>query len=179
MTIRIGIDVGGTKISGVALSAQGDALAKLRVPAPRQDYKATIDTISSLTRTLASGCVQEGQPKPTIGVGIPGSISRTQGTVQNANSTWLNGRELSRDLSGALGQPVRIANDANCFALSEAFDGAAAGETSVFGVIIGTGCGGGLVHGGRLIAGHRRIGGEWGHTPLPAPELGEQPGPLC
>lgn len=181
--LAIGVDLGGTKIEAVALDREGRAAAGKRVPSPQGNYDATIAAIADLVAAIEhlSGWQggDGGAARPTVGIGIPGSISPRTGAVQNANSTWLNGRALSVDLAAALGRPLRIANDANCFALSEAADGAAAGARSVFGVIIGTGCGGGLVHEGRLIDGPRGIGGEWGHNPLPWAEPDERPGPAC
>lgn len=172
---RIGIDLGGTKIEGVALGTQADVLANRRLPTPRHDYDATIAVICNLVGSLEA----EAGPARSIGIGIPGSISPRTGLVQNANSTWLNGRSFDRDLSAALGRSVRIANDANCFALSEALDGSGAGARIVFEVILGTGCGGGLVVDGRLIDGPRGIGGEWGHNPLPWPKSEEVTPPVC
>ncbi len=174
-SLRIGIDLGGTKIAGLALAADGRTLAEHRIPAPRDDYAATIAAIAGLIAQLEAAAGGRG----SIGIGMPGSLSPRTGLVQNANSTWLNGRPFGRDLEAHLARPVRLANDANCFALSEAVDGAGAGARSVFGVILGTGCGGGLVFEGKLIDGPRGIGGEWGHNPLPWPGAGEHPGPGC
>ncbi|MGE5512576.1 MAG: ROK family protein [Bacteroidota bacterium] len=173
--LRIGIDLGGTKIEGAVLRADRSELARYRIPTPRNDYQGTIEAVAGLIVRLEEACGTQG----SIGIGIPGSVSPRTGLVQNANSTWLNGRSFDRDLAHRLGRPVRLANDANCFALSEAIDGAAAGARSVFGVILGTGCGGGLVHDGRLIDGPRGIGGEWGHNPLPWSSADEHPGPRC
>ncbi|MCL4765884.1 MAG: ROK family protein [Hyphomicrobiaceae bacterium] len=173
--IRIGIDLGGTKIAGLALLPGGRTLPEVRMPTPREDYGATLDAIQQIVARLEAGAGARG----TVGVGMPGSISPATGLVQNANSTWLNGRPFDRDLANRLQRPVRLANDANCFALSEATDGAAAGARSVFGVILGTGCGGGLVIGGRLVDGPRGIAGEWGHNPLPWATPDECPGPRC
>ena len=173
--IRIGIDLGGTKIAGIALGPSGAVLAEQRVPTPRGDYAATLDAIRGLVAILELRAGGMG----SVGVGMPGSISLKSGLAQNANSTWLNGKPFEQDLARILGQPVRTANDANCFTLSEAVDGAGQGAKSVFGVILGTGCGGGLVHDGHLISGARGIGGEWGHNPLPWPSLEECPGPRC
>ncbi len=145
------------------------------MPAPRHDYAATITAVAEMVRMLEQTAGGTG----SIGIGMPGSLSPASGLVQNANSTWLNGRPFQRDLEAQLGRPVRLANDANCFALSEAVDGAGAGARSVFGVIIGTGCGGGLVFDGALIDGPRGIGGEWGHNPLPWSTPSEHPGPKC
>ena len=173
--LRLGIDLGGTKIAGVALAPGGETVAEHRMAAPRHDYAATIEGIAATVAWLERKAGGGG----TIGIGTPGSAAPADGLVQNANSTWLNGRPLARDLEARLGRSVRLANDANCFALSEAVDGAGADVPSVFGVILGTGCGGGLVFHGRLIDGPLGIGGEWGHNPLPwaAPE--EAPGPGC
>ncbi len=173
--LRLGIDLGGSKIAGVALGPDGAVLAQHRMPAPRLGYAATIRAIGEMTAALEQGAGRRG----TIGIGMPGSISPASGLVQNANSIWLNGRPFAADLEAHLGRAVRLANDANCFALSEAIDGAGAGAVSVFGVILGTGCGGGLVYRGALIDGPHHIGGEWGHNPLPWASPDEHPGPLC
>ena len=173
---RIGIDLGGTKIEGVVLARDGAELARKRIATPRHDYRATIEAIAGLVGVLETGA---GASQCTIGIGMPGSISPATGRVQNANSTWLNGRTFGHDLEAHVGRPVRLANDANCFAISEATDGAGAGASSVFGAIIGTGCGGGIVLGGRLLDGPRGIGGEWGHNPLPWATADEHPGPTC
>jgi fructokinase len=173
--MRIGVDVGGTKIEAAALGDDGGELARRRIAAPRDDYLQTISAICSLVLSLERDVEQTG----TIGIGIPGTISPATGLIKNANSTWLNGRQLSDDLSQALGRPVRLANDANCFALSEATDGAAADADVVFGVIIGTGTGGGIVVHRQVMIGQNAIAGEWGHNPLPAPREGEWPGPAC
>lgn len=176
--LRLGIDLGGTKIAGVALAPGGRVAAEHRIAAPRGDYAATLHAIAGMVAELERMAGSSG----SVGIGMPGSIA-TSGRVQNANSTWLNRQPLVRDLEAHLRRPVRLANDANCFALSEAVDGAGAGAPSVFGVILGTGCGGGLVTGGRLIDGPRGIGGEWGHNPLPwagsGEHPGEHPGPQC
>jgi fructokinase len=172
---RLGIDLGGTKIAGMALAADGAVLAQHRMPAPRQDYLATLGAIRGMVATLE----QQAHARGTVGLGMPGSISPVSGLVQNANSTWLNGRPFARDVETHLGRPVRLANDANCFALSDAIDGAGTGAASVLGVILGTGCGAGLVFNGHLIDGPRGIGGEWGHNPLPWARADEHPGPLC
>jgi fructokinase len=173
--LRLGIDLGGTKIAGVALEPSGRAVAELRLPAPRHDYAATVAAVADLAEALEAAAGAQG----SIGVGMPGSLSPASGLVQNANSTWLNGRPFRQDLEARLGRPVRLANDANCFALSEAVDGAGKDARSVFGVIIGTGCGGGLVRDRVLIDGPRGIGGEWGHNPLPWAQTDEHPGPRC
>ena len=173
----IGIDLGGTKIEGIALSGDGRTLAKLRIPTPREDYEATLTAIARLVDEVEQRAgVGAGLP---VGLGMPGSISPASGRVQNANSTWLNERPLASDLAARLQRPLRLANDANCFALSEYEDGAGAGAGTLFGVILGTGCGGGIVIGGRLVDGPRGIGGEWGHNPLPWVEADEAPGPQC
>src|SRR5438874_6148615 len=173
--MRIGIDLGGTKIEGVALGDASRVLARRRVAAPRGDYQNTLDAVAGIVREIE----KEVRDVGTVGVGIPGVISPATGVVKNANSTWLNGRPLGDDLKAMLGRPVRFANDANCFALSEATDGAAAGAPVVFGVIIGTGVGGGIVVDGRCLAGANLIAGEWGHNPLPWVTPDEQPGPPC
>jgi fructokinase len=173
--LRVGVDLGGTKLAGVVLGPAGRSLSEHRAPSPRHDYWATVRAIADMVRLLEEHAGAEG----SIGVGIPGSVAPASGLVQNANSTWLNGKPLQRDLEAHLGRPVRLANDANCFALSEAVDGAGAGARSVFGVILGTGCGGGLVRAGALIDGPRGIGGEWGHNPLPWVDADEHPGPSC
>ena len=173
--MRIGIDLGGTKIEGVALGDDGRARAGRRVATPRGDYDRTIRAIADLVAALEQSAGERG----SVGVGIPGAISPATGLVKNANSTWLIGHPMADDLSRALDRPVRLANDANCFALSEATDGAAAGAAVVFGVIIGTGTGGGLVVHGRVVAGANAIAGEWGHNPMPAPRDDERPGPPC
>jgi len=173
--LRFGIDLGGSKIAGVALGLDGRVEAEHRMLAPRHDYAATVGAIGEMVRALEAGAGGGG----SIGLGMPGSLSPASGLVQNANSTWINGRPFQRDLEAHLGRPVRLANDANCFALSEAVDGAGAGARAVFGVILGTGCGGGLVFDGALIDGPRGIGGEWGHNPLPWAGDNEHPGPRC
>jgi fructokinase len=173
--VRIGVDLGGTKIEAAALDAEDALLRRRRVPTPRGDYAATIAAIAGLVRELEQDIGCRGQ----VGVGTPGAISPFTGRLRNANSVWLNDRPLGDDLERALGRPLRLANDADCFTLSEAVDGAAAGAASVFGVIIGTGTGGGIAVGGRLLAGPNAIAGEWGHNPLPWPRPDEYPGPAC
>jgi fructokinase len=173
--MRIGIDVGGTKIEGIALDGSGGELRRVRVAAPRDDYRQTLAAIGSVIAGLEEGTGVRG----SIGIGIPGVVSPATGLVKNANSTWLNGQALEQDLQVALGRPVRLANDANCFTLSEATDGAAAGAAVVFGVILGTGCGGGIAVHQRVLVGPNAIAGEWGHNPLPWPREGEWPGPPC
>ncbi len=172
--MRIGIDLGGTKIEGIALANDGRTLARQRIDTPRGDYARTLDSISWLVADLERDAGARG----SLGIGIPGAITPT-GVVKNANSTWLIGEPLGADLEQRLGRPVRLMNDANCFALSEARDGAAAGAGSVFGVILGTGVGGGIVIDGRCHIGANLIGGEWGHNPLPWPAPDELPGPGC
>src|SRR4051812_21406481 len=172
--MRLGIDLGGTKIEGVALEGSGE-VARLRIPTPRDDYDATIAAVASLVTRLEETAGTVG----TLGVGIPGAISPTTGLVKNANSVWLIGRPLHDDLRCALGRDVRIANDANCFAVSEAIDGAGAGAEVVFGVIVGTGTGAGIAVRGHVVTGPHGIAGEWGHNPLPWPRPDEWPGPSC
>ena len=172
---RIGIDLGGTKIEAVGLAADGSERFRQRVDTPRGDYDATVQAIVDL---VVGAETAAGEPA-SVGIGMPGTISPATGLVKNANSTWLIGRPLDRDLEAALSRPVRLANDANCFALSEASDGAAAGASVVFGVIIGTGVGAGVVVEGRPLVGANAIAGEWGHNMLPWPEAGEWPGPPC
>jgi fructokinase len=167
--MRIGVDLGGTKIEAIALDGSRE-VARRRVPTPRGDYEATISTVSALVRELGAG---------SVGVGIPGALSRVSGLVKNANSTWLIGRPLRQDLEDAIGRDVRLENDANCFALSEATDGAGAGAEVVFGVILGTGVGGGIVVHGKVLTGPNAIAGEWGHNPLPAPAPEDLPLPAC
>jgi fructokinase len=171
--VRIGIDLGGTKIEGLSLAGDGRELARLRVPTPRDDYRATLAAIGDLVDRVAPDA------ETPVGVGIPGTISPATGLVKNANSTWLNGRPIHADLERTLGRQVRVANDANCFAISEATDGAAAGAEVVFGVILGTGVGGAVVVRGRTLVGANAIAGEWGHNPLPWPIAEEHPGPRC
>jgi fructokinase len=173
--MRIGIDLGGTKIEGIAIADDGSERVRRRVAAPRGDYDATLTAIVGLVQEIERACASRG----TVGVGIPGTLSPATGLVKNANSTWLIGRALADDLPRRLERPVRFANDANCFALSEATDGAAAGAAVVFGVIIGTGTGGGIVVNGQVVTGANAVAGEWGHNPLPAPRDDERPGPAC
>jgi len=173
-SVRIGIDLGGTKIEAIALSPAGHEIARQRVTTPR-DYVDSLDAIAALVRELERAAAEPG----TVGVGIPGTVVPRTGLVKNANSTWLNGQPLARDLEQRLGRPVRLMNDANCFALSEASDGAAAGAHVAFGVILGTGVGGGIVVDGRCLSGANLIAGEWGHNPLPWLTPDEQPGPPC
>jgi fructokinase len=172
--MRIGIDLGGTKIEGIALE-DGRELARTRVATPRGDYRATIDAVGQVVRHLEAAVGARG----TVGVGMPGTISPATGLVKNANSVWLIGRPFAEDLEAALERPVRLANDANCFALSEAVDGAGEGAEVVFGVILGTGTGGGVVVRRHVLTGPNAVAGEWGHNPMPWPEPGEWPGPPC
>ncbi|MGH7117231.1 MAG: ROK family protein [Stellaceae bacterium] len=172
---RIGIDLGGTKTEGVAIDAAGSVHARRRLATPTGDYRATIAAIVAVVATIE----QQLGHGASVGIGMPGAISPTTGRVMNANSTWLNGRPLQQDLEATLARRVRLANDANCFALSEAVDGAAANAQTVFGVILGTGVGGGIAIGGRILAGANAIAGEWGHNPLPRPAPDELPGPPC
>ena len=173
--MRIGIDLGGTKIEAIALDDEGQTIARRRVASPRGDYGATLEAIAGLVALVESEAGATG----TIGIGMPGAISPATGLVKNANSTWLNGRAFGEDLPARLGRPVRFTNDANALALSEAVDGAASGAAVVFGAILGTGVGGGLVVDGRVITGANSIAGEWGHNPLPWPRDDERPGPPC
>ncbi len=173
--MRIGVDLGGTKIEAVALDKTGTAVERRRVPTPRDDYQGTVRAVVGLVADI-EGALGE---RASVGVGVPGALSPATGVLKNANSVWLIGRPLDDDLARALGRPVRLANDANCFALSEATDGAGAGAAITFGVILGTGVGGGIVAHGRLIEGANAIGGEWGHNPLPWPGDRERPGPPC
>jgi fructokinase len=173
--VRIGIDLGGTKIEAIALDDRGAELLRRRVPTPAGDYEGTLRTIAGLVASFEKELIEQA----TVGVASPGSISTKTGVIKNSNSTVLNGKPLDRDLSNRLRRPVRLENDANCFALSEAVDGAAATASVVFGVILGTGVGGGLVVEKKLIAGQNRIAGEWGHNPLPWPRDDERPGPAC
>jgi fructokinase len=173
--MRIGIDLGGSKIEAAALSADGSVLLRRRIATPAAGYRATIGAL----RALVEGIEAELGERGTVGVGMPGALSPATGLVKNANSTCLNGRPFDRDLAAALARPVRFANDADCFALSEATDGAGAGAAGVFGAILGTGVGGGIVVQGRLVRGANAIAGEWGHSPLPWPRDNERPGPPC
>ena len=172
--LRIGIDLGGTKIEGVALDGSQE-IARLRVPTPRDDYAGTVAAVASVVGRLEA----QARGRGTVGIGIPGTVSSATGLVKNANSVWLIERPLQSDLRQALGRDVRIANDANCFAMSEASDGAAAGQTVVFGVIVGTGTGAGIAVHGQILTGPNAIAGEWGHNPLPWPRDDERPGVPC
>lgn len=173
--MRIGIDLGGTKIEVLAMDRGGKELVRHRIDTPRDDYDATLAAMVGLVQQIE----RETGTKGTVGAGIPGCVSSVTGLVKNSNSTWLNGRPVDRDLSAALGREVRVANDANCLAVSEATDGAAAGKRVVFGVILGTGCGGGVAIDGHVHAGPNGVGGEWGHNPLPWARPEELPGPEC
>jgi fructokinase len=173
--LRFGIDLGGTKIELIALDHDGAELWRRREPTPRGDYRGTLGVI----RRLVDQAESELGARGTVGIGTPGALSRASGRLKNSNSVCLNGQPLVEDLQRLLGRPVRIANDADCFALSEATDGAAAGLDVVFGVILGTGVGGGIVVHGRLLQGPNAIAGEWGHNPLPWPLPEELPGPAC
>ncbi|MEY0719858.1 fructokinase [Providencia alcalifaciens] len=161
--MRIGIDLGGTKIEVIALDNNGETLFRKRVPTPRGDYDATLRAIASLVSDAETATGQSG----SVGVGIPGTLSPVTGRVKNANSTWLNGQFFDADLGQLLGRPVKIANDANCLAVSEAIDGVGAGGKVVFAVIIGTGCGAGVAINGQVHSGGNGVAGEWGHNPLP------------
>lgn len=173
--IRVGVDYGGTKIEAAALDVSGRFLARVRAPTPR-NYDDSLDAIA---RLIEEAEAQAGVRAERVGVGIPGSVSPRTGLIRNANSTWLNGREFGGDLAVRLGRQVRLANDANCLAVSEATDGAGEGASLVFAAILGTGCGGGLACEGREVAGRNGVAGEWGHTPLPWATADEHPGPAC
>ena len=173
--MRFGIDLGGTKIEIAALAPSGEIVLRERTPTPRGDYDGTVCAI----RDLVTAAERKLDIRGTVGIAIPGTISPKTGLVKNANSTKLIGHPLDKDLSAALSRTVRLANDANCFALSEASDGAAAGKSVVFGIIAGTGVGGGVVVNGRIVTGAHSIGGEWGHNPLPGARADEIPGPQC
>jgi fructokinase len=172
---RLGIDLGGTKIAGVVLDETGRRLAEARVSAPRGSYDGTLGAVADLVLRLEG---EAGRPC-SVGVGMPGSLSPATGLVRNANSHWLNGRPFGADLSDRLGRPVRVANDADCLAVSEATDGAGAGAKVVWAIILGTGVGSGIAIEGRVHPGRNGIAGEWGHGPLPAPLDEERPGPDC
>jgi len=174
MTVRIGVDLGGTKIEGIVLAGASE-LWRTRVATPRDDYPATIDAVRRLVGDLEARAARPA----SVGIGIPGAIDPETMRVKNANSVWLIGRPLQADLETALARPVRVANDANCFAISEAADGAGTGASVVFGVIIGTGTGAGVVINGAPLTGRHAIAGEWGHNPLPWPDADEWPGPSC
>ena len=174
--MRMGVDYGGTKIEGILLDAKGEERARARVPTPRGDYHGGLEAIRGLMLQLEADA---GGKVSRVGIGVPGSVDRESGRVSLGNSTWLNGMDLRGDLSATLERPVKVANDANCFALSEAVDGGGAGAQVVFGVILGSGVGGGIVVNGKLIEGVNAIAGEWGHIPLPSPLDDERPGPIC
>jgi len=171
----IGIDLGGTKIEGIALSADGEELFRERMPTPAGEYQATLQVISELVSHIESTLNEKG----SVGICTPGAISPATGLLKNSNSVCMNAKPVYEDLSRVLNRDIRIANDANCFALSEATDGAAAGEDVVFGVIVGTGTGAGVVVKGHVLDGPNAIAGEWGHNPLPWPRDSERPGPVC
>jgi fructokinase len=173
--MRIGIDLGGSKIEGVLLDAEGAESGRERVATPQGDYTATLQAISRMVNHLE----KQAGVTCSVGIGMPGTHSRSTGLVKNSNSVCLNGQPLHRDLESLLGRALRFANDADCFALSEASDGAAAGADPVFGVIVGTGTGGGIVYHGQLLCGPNGIAGEWGHNPLPWHQAEELPGPTC
>ena len=173
--MRIGIDIGGTKIEALALDPAGREILRKRIPTPRGDYDATISAVKGLVEEIDSASGVKG----SVGIGIPGALSRVTGLVKNANSTWLIGRALKEDLETALQREIRLENDANCFVLSEAVDGAGQGARVVFGVILGTGVGGGIVVDGRVLTGPNAIAGEWGHNPLPLPTASDLPLPAC
>jgi fructokinase len=173
--MRIGVDLGGTKIEGIAISADGAARVRRRIPAPRGDYGRTLTAVVDLVHQIE----REIGARGSVGIGIPGAVSPATQLIKNANSTWLIGRPLAEDIARLLDRPVRLANDANCFALSEATDGAGADADVVFGVILGTGTGAGIVVHGKVLTGANAIAGEWGHNPLPAPNEEERPGPAC
>jgi fructokinase len=173
--MRIGVDFGGTKIEAIVIDRDGVERCRRRVATPRDDYDASVRAVAELVTAIEAEVGARG----TVGVGIPGAVSPASGLIKNANSTWLIGRPLHLDVERALGRPVRVANDANCFALSEATDGAAAGARVVFGVILGTGVGGGVVVNGTVLVGANAVAGEWGHNALPWPDASEWPGPAC
>lgn len=173
--MRFGIDLGGTKIEILALDAGGAEVFRKRVPTPRGDYRGCIEAIAGLVGEAEQQLGAQG----SLGVGIPGAISPATGLVKNGNSTWLNGHPLDRDLGERLSRPVKVENDANCFAVSEAVDGAGAGAHVLFGAILGTGVGSGIAIDGKPLTGRHSIAGEWGHNPLPWPKPDEMPGPAC
>ncbi len=173
--MRIGIDWGGTKIEGIALDDDGTVLSRHRQPTPRDDYEGCL----KLVRDLVSGLETETGKRGTVGIGIPGALSPATGLVKNANSVWMIGRPLQQDMEALLNRPVRIANDANCLAVSEAVDGAGAGRRVVFAVILGTGVGGGIAVDGQVLTGRHAICGEWGHNPLPGIDAAQGPHCYC
>jgi fructokinase len=174
-SIRIGVDLGGTKIEAIALGAAGETLARRRIATPAHDYAAIVDAVATLVCEIESETGRGGH----VGVGAPGAISTHTGLVKNSNTAVINGKPLDVDLAHALARPVRVANDANCFALSEAIDGAGRGAGVVFGVILGTGVGGGVIVNGKILEGRNRVAGEWGHAPLPWMTADEHPGEPC
>ena len=174
--MRIGFDYGGTKIAGIAIGDNGEKLAELRIATPRHDYEAGVLAIQNATMQLQE---MAGVKAGYVGIGVPGSVDMETGEISLGNSVWLSGRDLRGDVETAVGVPVKIANDANCFALSEAVDGAGEGASVVFGAILGTGVGGGIVFNGQMLVGANSIAGEWGHMPLPYPREDERPGPKC
>lgn len=177
--MKIGIDLGGTKIEGVALDEAGKQLLRHRVDTPQGDYPATLQAIKTLVDYIEGSTGQVG----SVGIGTPGALSPASGLLRNSNSVCMNGMPVKQDLEKNLGREIRISNDANCFALSEAVDGAAKGAGVVFGVIVGTGTGAGIIVNGNVLTGPNAIAGEWGHNPLPWPDIsvesGEAPGPDC
>lgn len=173
--MRLGVDLGGTKTEAILMDRNGNIVERKRVATPRGDYKETVLTI----RDLIDDVSRDAPRSLPVGIGIPGTVSPATGLIKNANSTWLIGKPFDKDLEVAMKRPVRLANDADCFALSEAADGAGASHTSVFGVILGTGVGGGVVINGKTVSGPNAIAGEWGHNALPWPESTELPGPKC
>jgi len=174
-TLRLGIDLGGTKIEVIAIDGDGRETERRRIASPRDDYDGTVRAVAGLVSGVenALGC------RGSVGIGIPGSLSPATGKIRNANSTWLNGRALDVDMASVLNRPVRLANDANCLVLSESRDGAATGAEIVFAIILGTGVGGGIAVHGRPLVGRNAISGEWGHNPLPWPRDDERPGHAC
>lgn len=173
--MRLGVDLGGTKIEAILMDRDGNIVERKRIATPRGDYGQTVLAI----RDLIDDVSRDAPRSLSVGIGIPGTVSPATGLIKNANSTWLIGKPFDKDLEAAMKRPVRLANDADCFALSEAADGAGAGHTSVFGVILGTGVGGGVVINGKTVSGPNAIAGEWGHNALPWPESTEFPGPKC
>lgn len=173
--MRIGIDMGGTKIEGIALADSGEELLRIRIKSPRHDYEATVEAITGIVRRIEAETDQKG----TVGIGIPGAISPQTGLIKNANSTWIIGKQFDLDLENAMGRKIRLANDANCLAVSEAVDGAGAGAKVVFAIIIGTGCGGGIAIDQKVHGGLHSIAGEWGHISLGWMSPEEYPGIEC
>jgi fructokinase len=173
--MRLGVDLGGTKTEIIAMADDGDILKRKRIPTPKSDYQGSVQSIVDLIQSVEIELGVQG----SVGIATPGAISPATGLIKNANSTVLNGQPFDKDLAFALDREIKIANDADCFTLSEAVDGAAAGAATVFGVIIGTGTGGGVVVNGHLLSGPNAIAGEWGHNPLPWPRPEELPGHRC